>query len=118
MTEKVLHLLRAAKVEGAIRHAHSVRIAANVPRLDAEHDVLQISIFRIDVVHIIGRHKPSLVAGSQVQELLVHIIKLGDAMGLEFEEEPILAKDLIVPIEPLCCRLDVPSLKGTRHIRR
>ena len=116
VAEQFLHLHRAAKVEGAVGHPHPIRFAADIARLDAKHNVLQVGIFRVDIVDVVGGHKACLVAGRQLQELLVHLVEFGDAMGLEFDEETIGAENLVVPIEALGAPSRVPLLQGAGHV--
>ncbi len=50
-------------------------------------------------MHIVGRHKPALVALAELDQLAVEGRQLGDVVRLQFDEEVIRAEDLVIPVE-------------------
>jgi hypothetical protein len=99
LAEERLHLGRGAHVVGRVGHAHARRVRPHRAGLNAEQDVLQLPVLRVDVVNVVRRHQAAADATGLLQQLAVDFGQPGDVVVLEFEEEAFAAEDLQVPVD-------------------
>ncbi len=116
--EQAIHLLRRAQVIGPVGHAHPVGVGKQRPGLDGEQDILVFGVFGIDVMGVVGGDEAGVVMRSQVEQGAVDLLQLRDVVLLEFEEEIVLAEDLVVPVDAAAGGVKLVLLDQARHLGR
>jgi len=97
--EEFLHFLRGAQVVAVIIHAHPVRVGQHRLGLDGEQNILQAGILPLDVMGVIGGNVAGMVVITPFQEVAVDNPQFGNGMLLQFKEEVIGTKDLVIPVQ-------------------
>ena len=93
-------------------------LARQRPGLDAQQDVLQFGVLRVDVVHVVGGDELRRVALGQFQQPAVDRRQLGHLVRLQLEEEPLRAKDLEVPVHQALGMFGAAAGQGARDLAR
>jgi hypothetical protein len=101
------HLGRRLQVELGRVELHAVRRIEVVAGPHAEQDVVGLGLVLSDVVQIVRGDQRQADLGGQADQLLVEPALVGQAVVLEFEEEPVLPEDVAVFAGHLASQLPV-----------
>ena len=99
--EEGAHLLLALDVELARGHLHAVGIGERLARLDAHQHFLRLGVVGGQVVAVVGDDEGDVHLPRQFDQARQHLLLLGDAVILQFDEEIAASEDVQILLRHL-----------------
>jgi hypothetical protein len=94
LAEDRLHLRRRFDVKFLTRESHSIRVGVDALGLDAEQQIMDRRILFLEVVRVVRRDHAQVIPCREFDQSLVQLLLFGNAVFLDFDEEPVASEDV------------------------
>ena len=97
--EDLHHLVAGLEIKLIVFHPHPARVVHGSACLDAQHDLMGMSVLFLQVVHVVRRDQPDVVLARELDEAAVHGLLVLDPVIHDLQAEVLLAAEEVEVFE-------------------